>query len=260
MTRLKNESQLGKDTMAERYRTAGRFIVAALIVGVLCNGHNLAGEEPRRITPTSPLSEGLRFTISLDRQTYKPGEEINVRGKIQNMDTRDRGAGGIDGTPRFRIMRNGTLIEDGDTNFWLGTPRALGVLLHPGKSRVFTWKLTATFFEEELKKPGKYTIQASWSLEDFSEVYWDTEKSLISNVVEFEILPPEGENGRNERADGEHDTDGNARDGERADLQSDDTGGAKETSLAWLLYLLIGLAALAILAFAIYLLRTRGRK
>ncbi len=134
------------------------------------------------------------------------------------------------------------------------------MLLDPGKSVVFTWQLTNTLLAEKLKAPGKYTIQASWSLEEFPEVYWDAEKSLISNVVEFEILPPEGENGRDGRVDGEHDTDGNARDGERADSQSDDAGGAEETSLAWLLYLLIGLAALAVLALVIYLLAARRRK
>ena len=131
-------------------RTLTFLATAVLLLMVSLLGRPGLAVEEEADTPGpnfSTAAEGLSFTIFLDRQTYKVGEEISIKGKIENLTRYYRSGGGLADTPRFKITRNGTLIEEGDTDFWPGLRMGGGVLLHPGKSRVFSWRLTATFFE-----------------------------------------------------------------------------------------------------------------
>ena len=236
------------------------FILVVLALFFFGSQSMWAEESNGTRSSNEPLpGDRIRFTISLDRNSYQVSDEILLTVRFENLENWQLSPSkpSLGSTTLCRITRDGEVVEDGTkTRAMIADVR---FVLHGYESRNFVFELNKSFYEKSLKRPGEYTLQCSHQYPSIGP-HWGKETALISNTVEFEILPPEGENGRGERPNGEHVTDGNARDGERADSQSDDTGGAKETSLTWLLYLLIGLAVLAVLALVIYLLAARRRK
>lgn len=174
-----------------------RNAFSAIMLIFFLRGLPISFSEERRVSPepAETPKTGLIFTISLDHHAYNLSDKIIlVTGEVKNLGPMSDGLD-FGRPPRFRITQNGTLIEDGTTSRWLEMRAIRSILMAPGESEILKWNLKG-YMGNEFDTPGKYTVQASLanpSHDEPLEVYWDPKRSLISNIVEFEILPPEGQ-------------------------------------------------------------------
>jgi hypothetical protein len=144
------------------------------------------------------LSGNNVITAVCDKRTYRLEDRVVLHIHIENMGKASEGVAGPS-TVRYRITCDGAIVEDGRK----APPGLTGdviEILEPGEYKDFSFVLNKTYLKDKFQKPGKYTVQVSWAVNRRADGDpWDTDPTmnLISNVAEFEILPPAGNTGAN---------------------------------------------------------------
>jgi len=164
------------------------------VIFVLCIGGvtYVGGEEA---TGSPSIGRDLHIAMSSDKQLYRMGECVTL--KITFTNTSDYNyAIGPAWDRHFRITRDGELIEDGSTKY-TGHATYTTDIIYPHQSRTYDYPINQqVYLGNKFMKSGKYTVQVSWPIDRQlgDKDYWNPDPRLnfISNVVEFEILPPEG--------------------------------------------------------------------
>jgi len=178
--------------------------------------------------------------ISTDKNKYNVGEEINLRIHIENRGTIACFIQG-DYSIRYRITRNGEIVEDGST-IAPGLYGEINEPLGPGQTKDYAVVINEWSHRKEIfQKPGKYTVQISWAItREEDEDPWGP-GNLVSNVVEFEILSPGGEaNGGAQQSTAPPQTSSNEK------QKADQTPSAQSAAWPWYTYVLIAIGVLII--------------
>lgn len=132
----------------------------------------------------------LRLAIATDKPTYTLPEVVVLIIRAENVSTGPRFTPSFLNA-KFRITRNGEIVVSAtsmqDVTDWMPNQP---VTLEPHEVRHISLKLGTEHqypWRDIFLTPGKYTIQLGWLRDDKT---WDSDGSIVSNTVAFEILPP----------------------------------------------------------------------
>lgn len=143
---------------------------------------------------TGAPANGMSITMTTNKTVYILGQGVMVYIHIENKNAFVQGIG-ADAGVRYKITCNGTTVEDGHTPV-PGLQGNTSHMMHPGDFEDYSFNIS--YLRDKFQAPGRYTLQVSWPCDRPGDGDpWDPDPrmNLISNVVEFEILPAEAGDG-----------------------------------------------------------------
>ena len=196
---------------------------------------------------TLPQDKRVRLSISADKPRYVVGEKIPVTLTFENLgplDGEEITVPDLDDPLLYRLTRNGKSVT-------ITLPDEIE--LSPAK--IHHMGIDATHEEhidllqsplrDYLETPGKYTLQLTVPFPKSPDAYWQDGKSLVSDILEFEIVvPPAPEDSENGQMQ-------NQKHGGRAARSGESSGGTGEP-LTWHIFAFIGIGVAILAAGTVY--------
>jgi hypothetical protein len=233
-----------------------RILIAVLLSFTCSYGAAFLFASDASEGPPDEAKKSLRIVISTDKMTYHSGDKITLSIRIENTGDRTTSIMGQGVRRQYKITCNGIPINTESITSRV-EKADFAVLIRPHEVRNYTDVLDPV--ARYMTEPGKYTVQVSWPLaerppdSDIDPWVPDPYKNLISNVVEFEILPAEGQTGPDT---GHSQNPPEATQGQAPPIPQTS---AKAACWPWYGYALIALGVLSAGVIAYFIIRTHKK-